>query len=68
MPVGCFVTVYLDDSVLNPGNPTPPFDANTFVTDQVESLEFFAGAAETPMRYSTSNAPCGVLVIHTRQL
>jgi hypothetical protein len=66
MPSACYVKVYLDDVLLNVGRPTPGFDVNTLLTDQIEAIEFYAGAAELPMRYSPLNSVCGVLVIHTR--
>jgi hypothetical protein len=64
---GCYVQVYLDDNLLNRGRPTPPFDAHTFPVDQIEAVEFYAGVAELPARYSTLNTDCGLLVIHTRR-
>ena len=35
--------------------------------ERVEAMEFYAGAAETPMRYSRMGSNCGALVIWTRK-
>jgi hypothetical protein len=64
---GCYVAVFLDDTQLNPGRPTPPFDASTIAVDQIEAVEYFEGVSELPVRYSGWNSDCGVLVIHTRR-
>jgi hypothetical protein len=66
-PIACYAQVYLDDTLLNFGSPTPPVDINPFLPDQIESIEFYSGAGQTPGRYSSLNSQCGVLVIHTRR-
>lgn len=67
MVAGCYSQVYLDSQLLNPSNPTEPFDLNSIVTDQIEAVEWYASPAQTPARYAKLNSPCGVLVIHTRR-
>lgn len=64
---GCYALVYLDNRLMNFGKPTEPFDINSVPVDQIEGLEWYAGGAQTPARYSTLNSNCGVLVIHTRR-
>lgn len=63
----CYAQVYLDRQLMNPGQPTPPFDVNTLLTSQLEAIEWYAGPSEVPARYTRLNAACGVLVVHTRR-
>jgi hypothetical protein len=65
--IACYSQVYLDGVLMNRGNPIPPFEASTMFADQMEAIEWYAGPAETPGRYSDLNAVCGVAVIHTRR-
>ncbi|MDA1082576.1 MAG: carboxypeptidase regulatory-like domain-containing protein [Gemmatimonadetes bacterium] len=67
MPAGCYAKVYLDNILMNPGSPTEPFDINTFGAEQVEAIEFYASAAQTPLKYATLDSNCGVLVIWRRR-
>ncbi|HEX7938789.1 MAG TPA: hypothetical protein VF483_07325, partial [Gemmatimonadaceae bacterium] len=64
---GCYAQVYVNNMLMNRGNPAPPFDVNTVPTEQVEALEYYRSAAETPPRYSGSAAQCGVLVLWTKR-
>jgi hypothetical protein len=63
----CYSQVYLDDRLQNPGSPTEPFDVNSIPVSQVEAVEIYASAAQTPGRYNSLNAKCGVLLIWTRR-
>jgi hypothetical protein len=67
VPVGCFAKVYVDNQLMNPGTPTPPFNLRDVPPPQVEALEFYARPAEVPAKYNTLNSGCGVLIIHTRR-
>jgi hypothetical protein len=67
VPIACYSKVYLDNQLQNPGSPTPPFDLRSVPTNQVEAMEFFSGASQTPQKYQVLNSQCGVLVIHTRR-
>jgi hypothetical protein len=64
---GCYAQVYLDNRLMNFGKPTEPFDVNSVPSEQIEAVEWYASAAQTPGRYSGLNSNCGVLVIHTRR-
>ena len=66
MQCGCYAQVYIDGSLMNRGNPTPPFNVNELLIGNIEAIEFYASPALTPMRYSSSS-PCGVLVIWSRR-
>lgn len=66
MPIVCHPRVYLDNQLLNQGNPAAPIDLRNFPPTQVEALEFYAGVTQLPAKYQT-DARCGVLVIHTRR-
>jgi hypothetical protein len=65
----CYPLVYLDDAVLYRGaGPTDIVpDVNRFDVASIEAIEFYASAAQTPLKYSVLNSPCGVLVFHTRR-
>jgi hypothetical protein len=64
---GCYAQVYRDDVLLNPSNPTEPFDVNSIVLNQVEAIEYYSGPAQTPAKYNRLGAHCGVLVLWTRR-
>jgi hypothetical protein len=75
----CYALVYLDDHIvfrgqkyrvvsLHNGNVLqwePLFDINSVPIAEIEAIEYYASAAETPAKYATLNSQCGVLVIHT---
>jgi hypothetical protein len=75
----CYALVYLDDHLVFRGQKfrnfthlhgqvlqwEPLFDINTISVSSIEAIEYYASAAQTPMKYATLNSECGVLVIHT---
>jgi len=64
----CYPLVYVDKMlVTGHKEPTEPFDVNTVVPERIEAIEFYAGAAQTPLEYSRLGSNCGVLVIWTRR-
>jgi len=63
----CYAQVYLDGRLMNPGMPADPFDVNTFSTQALEAIEYYASPSQTPSKYSRLNSPCGVYVMHTRR-
>ncbi len=63
----CFAQVYVDRQLMNPGKPTPPFDINSYATEQIEAIEWYESESQTPAKYSVNNARCGVLVLHIRK-
>lgn len=69
----CYAQVYVDQALVYRGGqsgPTggePPYDINTMAPSEIEAIEYYAGPASTPHRYSKLNSQCGVLVIHTRR-
>jgi hypothetical protein len=65
--VACYSQVWVDDVLMNRGNPTRPFELTAMFAEQIEALEWYASASETPGRYADPSARCGVLVIHTRR-
>jgi len=67
MSRGCYALVYFNRQLMNPGRPTMPFDVNTFAPIQIEAIEWYEGMSAVPMRYSTQDARCGVLIIHGRR-
>lgn len=67
VPTGCYAKVYVDNVLMNPGNPSEPFNINSIGVDQVEGVEFYASAAQTPLKYATLDSNCGVVVIWRRR-
>lgn len=64
----CWTQVYLDDILIYGNRPgDEPFNLNQLATSSVQAIEFYPGPATTPLRYSTLESQCGVLVIHTRR-
>lgn len=64
----CYAQVYLDNAVVYRGSEEEPlFDINAFPPSSIEAIEYYAGPASTPAKYSRLNSQCGVLVIHTRR-
>ena len=64
----CYSLVYVDHMLMNGARePTEPFDVSTIPPERVEAVEYYAGAAQTPLEYSRSGSSCGVLVIWTRR-
>ncbi len=75
----CNALVYLDDHIVFRGQKymgqslhggrvlqwEPLFDINSIPAAEIEAIEYYASAAETPMKYASLNSQCGVLVIHT---
>jgi protocatechuate 3,4-dioxygenase beta subunit len=67
-PVACYSLVWIDGFLVNGSRePTEPFDVDRYAPQQIEAVEFYAGAAETPLEYSKMGSSCGVLVIWTRR-
>ena len=66
-PVACYAQVYVDGVLMNPGDPAPPYALDQITTDRVQAIEYYAGAAQTPARYSRAGSLCGALVIWTRR-
>lgn len=64
----CYANVYLDGAQVYHGRDEEPlFDINSIPVDQIEGIEYFAGPAETPIRYSSLDMSCGVVVIWTKR-
>jgi Carboxypeptidase regulatory-like domain/CarboxypepD_reg-like domain len=62
----CYSQVYLDDVLMyNSRDGEALFDANSISPSEIEAIEYYASAADTPARYSGLNSTCGVLVIWT---
>ena len=63
----CFSQVYLDDMLLYRGEGGVVPDINRFSPAEIEAIEYYAGPAQTPLKYSRLDSECGVVVIHTRR-
>jgi len=68
----CYALVYLDNHLVfrgqklgHPPRWEPLFDINSIPVSEIEAIEYYATAAQTPMKYSGLNSQCGVVVIHT---
>lgn len=63
----CYAQVYVDGlRVYTPGLDTKLFDLNTIPADALKGIEFFSGAAQTPVQYSGTGASCGTLLLWTK--
>jgi hypothetical protein len=68
MVPACYALVYVDGALMNGvREPVEPFDVSTIAPERIEAIEFYAGAAQTPLKYSRMGSNCGVLVIWTRR-
>ena len=68
LPYLCYANVYLDGLRLYGGGESEIVpDINRFEVAGIESIEYYASAAQTPAKYSALNSTCGVLVIRTRR-
>jgi hypothetical protein len=63
----CYALVYLDRSLMNPGSPTTPFDANTLATMRLQAIEWYESSGGVPSFYTSHDTRCGVLILHTRR-
>ena len=66
----CYAHVYVDGFQVYgrlSGGDEPLFDLSSMSPAQIESVEYYSGPAQTPMKYSGMNSTCGVLVIWTRR-
>jgi hypothetical protein len=73
-PRACYSQVYLDNVRIYTGRKADPpsaaeplFDINSLAPSMIEAIEYYAGPAQTPLKYSNLDSHCGVLVIHTRR-
>ena len=65
---GCYAAVYLDNLPVFTGTEHSEVpDINRFLPSELEAVEYYASAAQTPVKYSNLNTRCGVLVLHTRR-
>ena len=66
--LGCWAQVWLDGMrIYSKREGEPMFDLRTLSPDRLEAVEYYAGPAQTPARYSDLNSHCGVLVLWTRR-
>lgn len=68
-PTGCWASVYLDGvRIYDVGQGKPAPDFNALNVDQYAGVEFYAGAATTPLEFSSpSGFDCGTLLLWTRE-
>lgn len=64
---GCYAKVYVDNVMRYGGHDKENlFDLNSIQTNDIEMIEYYAGAAQTPAMYLGPGANCGVLVIRMK--
>lgn len=68
-PTGCWASIYLDGvRIYDVGQGKPAPDFNALNVDRYAGVEFYAGAATTPLQFgSSSGFDCGALVLWTRE-
>jgi hypothetical protein len=60
----CYAEVFLDGNHVTRNGQR--FDINSIEPADIEAIEYYRGASESPGRYRTADGACGVVVIHTR--
>jgi hypothetical protein len=70
----CYASVYVDGYPVYgkigsdaDNDDSKLFNVNLIPPNMIEAIEYYAGPAETPAKYSGLNTICGVLVIWTRR-
>lgn len=65
-PAGCYLSIVLDGrSLWAYDSPEPP-NIDEFTLHNMEAIELYRGAGETPPEFNQSGASCGVLVLWSR--
>ena len=65
-PTLCWPKVYLDNQPLSIGRGLVP-EINRFLPENTEAIEMYDGGAQSPARYNTLDANCGVIILHSRK-
>ncbi len=60
----CYAEVFLDGTHVTRHGQR--FDISSIEPADIEAIEYYRGAAESPGRYRSPDDACGVVVIHTR--
>jgi hypothetical protein len=65
---GCAMAIWLDGTPLSGGGRRFTQDINEFPISQLEGIEVYAGAGETPAElFGTGNGSCGTVALWTRR-
>ncbi|MDE3216653.1 MAG: carboxypeptidase-like regulatory domain-containing protein [Gemmatimonadota bacterium] len=63
----CFMTLWVDRvRVYTADSGDPPPDLSEYKVDDIEAIEVYPGAAETPLELNPTGASCGTIVLWTR--
>jgi hypothetical protein len=67
-PLACYVDVYLDGAMIYNASArkTPLFNLNSMSASEIEAIEIYSSAAQTPAQYNKTSGGCGVMLIWTR--
>jgi hypothetical protein len=67
-PLACYVDVYLDGAMIydSSARKTPLFNLNSMSASEIEAIEVYSSAAQTPSQYNKTSGGCGVMLIWTR--
>jgi hypothetical protein len=63
----CYVDVWLDGVRVYAGGQEMLWDVNSVGPASLEAVEYYAGPAQTPAKYTRVNQECGTLVLWTRR-
>lgn len=67
-PRGCWIQVYLDAiRIYSPLVSQPAPNIEDYRVHDLEAVEFYPSSATTPVELGSANAPCGTLVLWTRE-
>jgi hypothetical protein len=63
----CLAAVMLDGVMVYSGSDGEElFDINSVKPEEIAGVEYYAGGASMPLRYNSTRATCGLVVIWTR--
>ena len=67
-PLACYVDVYLDGALIydSSARKTPLFNLNSMAATEIEAIEVYSSAAQTPSQYNKTSGGCGVMLIWSR--
>jgi hypothetical protein len=66
-PILCHPRFYLDDMLLNPGDPAEPINLREYPPTMLEAMELYTGNAEVPPKFAGKDAKCGIVVLHRKR-
>jgi hypothetical protein len=66
-PILCHPRFYLDDMLLNPGDPAEPINLRDYPPTMLEAMELFTGNSDAPPKFAGKDLRCGLVILHRRR-